>query len=58
MRKGKEGFIGAEEPVFEGRCFRPEASVGTPRPAGSLREACGAAKEGGKRRLRFKAETD
>lgn len=30
VRKGKEGFIGAEEPAFEGRCFRPEESVGTP----------------------------
>lgn len=36
VRKGKEGFIGAEEPAFEGRCFRPEESVGTPGLVGSL----------------------
>lgn len=35
VRKGK-GFIGAEEPAFEGRCFRSEESVGTPGPVGSL----------------------
>lgn len=36
VRKGKEGFIEAEEPAFEGKCFRPEESVGTPGPVGSL----------------------
>lgn len=34
-RKGKEGFIGAEEPAFKGGCFRPEESAVTPSPVGS-----------------------
>ena len=38
VRKGKEGFIGAEEPAFKGRCFRPEESAVTLSPVGSARE--------------------
>lgn len=38
VRKGKEGFIGAEEPAFKGGCFRPEESAVTPSPVGSARE--------------------